>query len=284
VGLQAGGYILGGYTKAYDYFDPVEETDDWDAWLMKLDATGTIVWEKIYGDGGCAETDCTDGLDDDGDGLIDEPKDDVVYSVREVSDGTLAVAGFTYSFDQGGDSDGMILKVSSSGDIGGYTQASGSCVFIEDASSTTGISPSTLNPSAAFVGDSPAVPADTTTTAASTPVDIGYRCFIYPFEVSSPSSATPFLFLNPTSMSWEEGSLSNSDTFNLYRGDVTDLPSGDYGMCLQPDLLLNGTTDPAVPPSGTTWFYLVSGENIEGEGPLGNDSDGFPRISGTTCP
>jgi hypothetical protein len=85
-------------------------------------------------------------------------------------------------------------------------------------------------------------------------------------------------------MSWEEGSVSGSDTFNLYRGDLAGLESGDYGCITQTDLDDNWTTDDTVPPSGTAWFYLVAGENIEGVGPLGTDSAGTPRVGGTACP
>jgi hypothetical protein len=296
-----GSYIFGGYTKAYDVFDPVgDAADDWDAWLMKLDATGAIVWEKIYGDGGCAdceesdctdgidnngiggidETNCTDGIDNDGDGWKDELKNDVIYSAREVSDGTFAAVGYTYSFDAGGDSDGMILKVSSSGGIPGDP----TCMFIAGASATVDSRIPTIPPSSnAVVGDSPAVPAVTTAEPASTVVSIGTRCFTFPGEVAPPSSNEPFLFLATSDMSWEEGSKSGSDAFNLYRGDIAGLPTGDYGSCIQPDLLLNGTTDVAVPPSGEAWFYLVAGENLEGEGSLGSDSDGTQRVSGEAC-
>jgi PKD repeat protein len=279
-----GSYVLGGLTKGYDLFG--DSTDDWDGWLVKVDANGDVgpafpgTWEKVYGDGGCAEIDCTDNTDNDGDGFIDELKDDVVYSAREVSDGTFAAVGYTYSFDAGGDSDGMILKVGSSGGIPGDPN----CMFVEDASAATGDPPSVLRSNTEVVGDSTAIPADTAAAAASTLVTIGTRCFTFPGEVSPPMSLEPFLFLSTDDMSWEEGSLSDSDMFNLYRGDVTGLPTGDYGTCLQSDLLLNETTDVSVPPSGETWFYLVAGENIEGEGPLGTDSSGVPRESETECP
>ena len=37
------------------------------------------------------------------------------------------------------------------------------------------------------------------------------------------------------------------------------------------------------PPPGACWNYLVTGVNSAGEGPMGNDSQGNPRVNGSPC-
>ncbi|MCZ6697021.1 MAG: hypothetical protein O7A63_10840 [Acidobacteria bacterium] len=49
----------------------------------------------------------------------------------------------------------------------------------------------------------------------------------------------------------------------------------------------NGPTtavDPAVPPLGTAWYYVVTEEGICGEGPICPDSSGATRPNDSPCP
>jgi hypothetical protein len=103
-----------------------------------------------------------------------------------------------------------------------------------------------------------------------------------PHEVSAPGSSAPLRFSGPVTLHWEEASASGSLTYNLYRGVLSDL--SQYGSCLQPAIPEATTTlDGASPAPGTGWFYLVAGDNPAGEGPLGQDSDGIPRVSQSPC-
>jgi len=107
---------------------------------------------------------------------------------------------------------------------------------------------------------------------------------ISPFEVSSASSSMPLVFLDRLTLQWEDLSLTCADTFNVYRGDVRDLPSRQYGTCWRSGLTTNTAVDPDRPAEGTGWFYLVTARNAIGEGPLGKDSAGQARVAASPCP
>ena len=82
-----GGYIVAGHTKSFG-------AGDHDAWVMKLDGTGAITWQKTYGGVGS----------------------DSIYSIRQTQDGGYIVAGNTYSFGVG-DEDIWIMKLDPAGAI-----------------------------------------------------------------------------------------------------------------------------------------------------------------------
>jgi hypothetical protein len=107
---------------------------------------------------------------------------------------------------------------------------------------------------------------------------------LLPAEVSPPGVAQPLAFADLATLVWEPAWISRSDTFNLYRGPITDLPSGSNGLCYKAGLLTNSMTELAAPSSGSSWFYLVTGKNAAGEGPMGTTSDGLPRATTTPCP
>jgi len=136
-----GGYVLAGETKSFG-------AGDWDAWVLKLDATASVVWEKTYGgtgwdsssadpieqttDGGYILTGRTTSfgaggfdiwvLKLDASGAIQWQKsygghdDDEAHSIRQTTDGGYAVAGFTRSFGAG-KSDVWVLKLDGTGAV-----------------------------------------------------------------------------------------------------------------------------------------------------------------------
>ncbi|HKB08959.1 MAG TPA: M64 family metallopeptidase [Candidatus Polarisedimenticolia bacterium] len=104
-----------------------------------------------------------------------------------------------------------------------------------------------------------------------------------PREVSLPGSAEPLRFTSLDTLVWEDGPESGATSYNIYRGDVTTLTGGDYGRCLLRDLGESTATEAAAPPAGVGWFYLVTGENSAGEGPLGFDSSGNPLVNSSPC-
>jgi len=122
----------------------------------------------------------------------------------------------------------------------------------------------------------------------SVPEVIPQCCWVrssLPDEVSGRGAAEPLLFVDPVTIVWERGDANQSCAFNLYRGWILDLP-GSYGDCLLADIPLatNEASDPEIPPLGECWFYLVTGENSVGEGPLGWDWFGGLRENSDPCP
>jgi hypothetical protein len=102
-----GGYIVAGYTESNDgdvsglhgFYD--------DGWVVKLDASGNLLWQKCLGGSG----------------------EDVLYSIQQTSDGGYIVAGTTSSYDgdvsgyhgaYGGyyeNTDGWVVKLDASGNL-----------------------------------------------------------------------------------------------------------------------------------------------------------------------
>ena len=82
-----GGYIVAGN-------NGIDGAGGLDAWIMKLDTTGTVVWQKTYGGS----------------------ENDEAYSVEQTTDGGYIVAGYSGSFG-GGFADGWVFKLDGSGNI-----------------------------------------------------------------------------------------------------------------------------------------------------------------------
>jgi hypothetical protein len=99
-----GGYVLAGYTKSVG-------AGGMDAWLVKVDYSGQMVWNRTYG--GTA--------------------DDVAYSLIQTGTGGYVFAGYSASFGMGG-SDVWLVKTHSEGNVewnhtyGGAGQEESFCV------------------------------------------------------------------------------------------------------------------------------------------------------------
>jgi hypothetical protein len=95
-----GGFIVAGYTYSNDG-DVSGNHGYWDTWVVKLNSSGDIEWQKCLGG----------------------TSDDYANSIQQTSDGGFIVAGRTNSNDgdvsanHGGYSDAWIVKLNSSGDI-----------------------------------------------------------------------------------------------------------------------------------------------------------------------
>ena len=90
-------------------------------------------------------------------------------------------------------------------------------------------------------------------------------------------------FSDATSLEWNpEGSIGS---YSLYRDLLSSLSGLGYGMCLEPFLLVETTTDTDVPTTpGTGFFYLVTAENkLAEKGTKGFHSDTAERM-GLACP
>jgi len=82
-----GGYIVAGWTFSFG-------AGDSDFWVLKLDQSGNVQWQKAYGG----------------------PDWDRAFSIQQTSDGGYIVAGETWSFGAG-DSDFWVLKLDRNGDV-----------------------------------------------------------------------------------------------------------------------------------------------------------------------
>ena len=95
-----GGYIVAGYTNSTNG-DVTGNHGSYDYWIIKLNSTGTIDWQKTFGGTG----------------------DDYAYSIQQTTDGGYIVAGYTKSNDgdvtnfHGGDGDFWVVKLLSNGSI-----------------------------------------------------------------------------------------------------------------------------------------------------------------------
>ncbi len=137
-----GGYIVAGRSRSFG-----SSTSNTDVWVLKLDATGSIIWQKTFGgnffdraysveqttDGGYIVAGATQsfgaGSDDmwfvklDSSGGIEWQKayggsdQDIAYSIRQTWDDGYVVAGQSSSFMNEGDDGIVVLKLDSAGDI-----------------------------------------------------------------------------------------------------------------------------------------------------------------------
>ncbi|HEY2722909.1 MAG TPA: hypothetical protein VGI82_14345, partial [Chitinophagaceae bacterium] len=94
-----GGYIVAGFTESNDG-DVITNHGERDFWIIKIDATGNLKWQKSLGGSG----------------------DDEIYSVKSTPDGGCIAAGFTESTDGDvtgfhGQRDYWVVKVDGSGNL-----------------------------------------------------------------------------------------------------------------------------------------------------------------------
>ncbi len=110
-----------------------------------------------------------------------------------------------------------------------------------------------------------------------------------PFVKSIPAEVSGLLVAaDRRTLTWSAtaAAAAGRDTgYDLLRGRVDELPvgSGLSEQCLAQALIDATAQDPALPPSGVAYWYLVRAANACGQGTWGADSAGAARTS-TTCP
>ncbi len=85
--MPDGGYALAGHTRSHGVFDR-------DAWILRLDANGKVVWQQVLGG----------------------PMTEKVFGIAATDDGHVVIAGKTYSAGEGG-SDALIARFDADGDL-----------------------------------------------------------------------------------------------------------------------------------------------------------------------
>lgn len=90
-----------------------------------------------------------------------------------------------------------------------------------------------------------------------------------------PGEVLNLLFSGANTLSWN--SEISAGTYNLYRGNVSELSAG-YGSKIQSSIASPTTTDGEAPSPGNCFFYLITVSNrLTEEGPKGSGSSGEQR-------
>jgi hypothetical protein len=229
-----GGYITAGRTDSFG-------AGNADVWVLKLDASGNVTWQKTYG----------------GSSL------DYAYSVWQAQDGSFMVGGVTGSFGAGS-YDAVVLKLDAFCLLGGICPAM-SNTSIVPASPLPSILTTTPSPGSTSI--SPATPAySSSTSAASRIVQCTYS--------SLPGAVLDTLNLtksgNDPRLSWQApGGTCAVTGYGIYRGTLPITPYNHEPR----ECSVTGTnyTDAG---AGGNYYYLVVPHNDNTEGSYGTSNKG----------
>jgi hypothetical protein len=304
--LPDGGWMVGGLGREPNFSSH--------AIVSRLDRDGAVTWDRQYGtasgddsvtglvaraDGSAIVTRSVDWLlpgpgqgarimavDGAGAPLWDRCYSDAAATAEAIDVAPRAGGGWLLAStrsDAGLDTEAWLLALDDMGRI------NGGCVHESTVASTV-LTPSFSGGATDATLVASSLPmAPTGMVAEASPALMRSECAGFgaplarPGEVSPPGAAVPLRNDELVGLSWEDGASSGSVTFNLYRGDVADLRSGDRGACFLADFSSPSAVDAARPGAGNAWFYLVTGRNAAGEGTMGHDSFGGERVNLTPC-
>jgi YD repeat-containing protein len=96
-----------------------------------------------------------------------------------------------------------------------------------------------------------------------------------------PPEPVSLQLVSSTALNWSgsAGALA----YNLYRGEISALPGGEYGACHDGNIEATSTSDAQIPSPGSAFFYVVSAMNEDGESALSRDSNGVEHPPSTRC-
>jgi hypothetical protein len=97
-----------------------------------------------------------------------------------------------------------------------------------------------------------------------------------------PEVAHDLQFSDAVTLVWSPA--AGAASYSAYRGAIDGGAWNADQACLEASLAAPSFSDAATPARGSAFFYLVSGRNACGEGPLGFDSTGSARPSPAPCP
>ncbi len=100
-------------------------------------------------------------------------------------------------------------------------------------------------------------------------------------DCAPPEVAGDLVFGDAQTITWSADAASAS--YNLYRGTIAGGAWTYNQTCRAASLPSPAATDLASPPQGAVLYYLVSGRNACGEGPLGPASSGQERPNPSPC-
>jgi uncharacterized delta-60 repeat protein len=161
-----GGYIVAGLTRSFS-------SGGLDFFIIKLDSSGNIQWSRAIGG----------------------TNDEYAYSIQQTSDGGYIAVGYTYSFGAG-NSDSLIIKLDSSGNISG-------CGDVLNVSPTNNsVSPANTSISPTNISISPTnnyfSPANNSISPTVSNVCYGSHLSLSPiFEISSGKINIGYNILDP---------------------------------------------------------------------------------------
>lgn len=296
------GYIAAGSTSSFG-------AGGSDAWIIKLDSTGTIIWQRAYGgvnsdeaysvlqdsDGSYIIAGRTNsfgaGLYDfwllkiDSNGNIIWQKtyggtlNDYARSVIKTSDGSFLVAGSGASFGTGG-LDFWVMKINPSGNIG-------SCSIMNNSTATVSNSNATVVNTNATVSSSPSSSGSVFANSSYTIGDDTIICQNLPPGTVPDNDNYPGTPLTLSKsginlvLAWgAPGGTCQTQDYGIYRGI---LPWSGYNhssvICST-----GGATTATIAAGNNSYYYLVVAQNSGNEGSYGLDSSNIQRpASATPC-
>lgn len=141
--VSDGGYVIAGITFSYGL--PPSYPNDGDAWVLKLDGDGSVLWQKTYGGN-----------------EVDHGR-----SILETREGDFILVGYTRSF--GSDANGWVLKLDPLGNIN-------NCGIIGTSQAVVGNTPLVIQDSTVTVEMSMPVVADTYIVSQEMQAEVTSAC------------------------------------------------------------------------------------------------------------
>ena len=97
------------------------------------------------------------------------------------------------------------------------------------------------------------------------------------------------LFSSSTEFAWSQPTCSITYNVYVFEGAALQDTDGDgladdYGACFLSGLTIPQTSDSNDPPSGQMRTYVITGENLSGEGSMGFNSQLQERPTTAPCP
>ena len=246
-----GGYIVAGGTFSFGSVNA-------DSLILKLDATGTITWQKVYG-GDDQET---------------------VLSIEQTSDNGYITAGSILTFSDGLN-DVWVLKFDANGNI------DPSCEFIRNITATVTDTKITGNNTSIIPSITAINSTDTTISPVNTNGIVTVMCQNAeppgtvpdndnyagtPFTVAKSGTALVFTWSAP-------GGTCITQDYGVYRGS---LPYASYDHSSIICTTGNSTTTTISSDSGS-YYYLIVAQSLTNEGSYGLDSTNSQRPAATAA-